>query len=294
MLSAAAGLGCAAPFCEDLSSVSLGTHADGALRRPAVLPIAGDGYLIPAPWRQRSSNYGTDELVGLVTRASRSVAREHGGGVVAVGDLSRRTGGASAEHKSHHNGRDVDLFYYAVDKQGRPVSPGDAAFRFNGEGRAVRWSPARGMRAPARAVPAHRFDSRRNWSLIRALLSDPEAEVQWIFIHRSLAALMMREAAARGEDPAVLARAAFVLREPSDAEPHDDHMHIRLYCDPADRVLGCADRGPVRWWKKMWKYMAPPYGRAADGTMQLFMENGLLETIRGELPALLFRAPLQG
>jgi len=23
----------------------------------------------------------------------------------------------------------------------------------------------------------------------------------------------------------------------------------------------CADRGPVRWWKKEWKYMSPPYGR---------------------------------
>jgi penicillin-insensitive murein endopeptidase len=256
------------------------------------LPVAGDGYLVPGPWRQRNSNHGTDELVGVVTRAARGVARDSGGGVLAVGDLSRRAGGASAEHKSHHNGRDVDLFYYAVDKVGRAVIPGEAMFRFNGDGRAVRWSPARGHKPPPRAVPPYRFDTRRNWALVRALLTDPEAEVQWIFIQRSLAAMMMRQAAEAGEDPALLARAAFVLREPTDAEPHDDHMHVRLYCDPADRAQGCVDRGPVRWWKKMWKYMAPPYGRAPDGAAQ--MEDGLLRIIRSELPVFLLPAPLQG
>ena len=46
-------------------------------------------------------------------------------------------------------------------------------------------------------------------------------------------------------------------------------MHVRLYCDPGDRRLGCADRGPVRWWKKMWKYMEaalrPPAADALGG-----------------------------
>ncbi|HET6284733.1 MAG TPA: hypothetical protein VFH73_27500, partial [Polyangia bacterium] len=76
------------------------------------------------------------------------------------------------------------------------------------------------------------------------------------------------------------------------SEPHDDHMHVRFYCDPGDRRLGCADRGPVRWWKKMWKYMAPPYGRAPDGAGQ--MEDGLLRIIRSELPVFLLQAQPQG
>ena len=97
---------------------------------------------------------------------------------------------------------------------------------------------------------------------MRALLTDPDAEVQWIFMQRSLGASLLREAAAAGDDPALLARAAYIIHEPSDSEPHDDHMHVRFYCDPGDRRFGCADRGPVRWWKKMWKYMEAPYGRA--------------------------------
>jgi len=158
--------------------------------------------------------------------------------------------------------------------------------RFSPEGRAVRWSPARGQRAPGRAVPPYRFDVRRNWAFIRALLTDADAEVQWIFIHQGLGAFLIREAAQAGEDPALLARAAFIMHQPSDAEAHDDHMHVRLYCDAADRGLGCVDRGPVRWWKKLWKYMTPPFGRGLDSPGEDALEEGLGAVIRGELPAI--------
>lgn len=277
--------GCAGVLAADGTSVSLGTHADGALRDPAMLAVEGDGYTIPGPWRGRHSNYGTDELVNVVIRAARSVERELPGGVAAIGDLSRRGGGASIEHKSHNSGRDVDVFYYAVDREGRPVRPGDALLRFAADGRAVRWSPPHGIRPPARPVPAYRLDMRRNWAFIRAMLTDPEAEVQWIFISRALGAELIRQAAEAGEDPALLARAAFIMHQPSDAEAHDDHMHVRLYCDPGDRVLGCVDRGPVRWWKKMWKYMGAPYGR--ESAVDTEMIEALGAAIRGEIPAFL-------
>jgi penicillin-insensitive murein endopeptidase len=276
---------CAGPLALDGTSTSLGTHADGALRNPTALPVEGDGYVVPGPWRERHSNYGTDELVGALVRATRSVERALPGGVAAVGDLSRRGGGGSAEHKSHQNGRDVDVFYYAIDRDGQPVHPGQTMLRFNAEGRAVRWSPPKGTPAPARPVPAYRFDTKRNWALIRALLSDPDAEVQWIFVQRDLAALLIREATLAGEDPALLARAAFILHQPSDAEAHDDHMHVRVYCDPADRGQGCVDRGQIRWWKKLWKYMAPPYGRGPASAVEQAIDD-LGTAIRGELPAL--------
>jgi penicillin-insensitive murein endopeptidase len=259
-LLAGAG-GCAGPLAFEFGSASIGTHADGTLRHPVTLPFEGDGYMIPSPWRARRANFATEELVGAVVRASREVARNDPGGVAAIGDLSRRAGGGSAEHKSHQSGRDVDVFFYGIDRDGRPVLPGDAMFHFAPDGKAVRWSPPHGVRAPAGAVPVVRFDARRNWAFVRALLSDPESEVQWIFIHRALASALLNEATLEGDDPAVVARASFIMKQPSDAEVHDDHMHVRLYCAPADRRLGCVDKGPVRWWKKMWKYMSVPYGR---------------------------------
>jgi penicillin-insensitive murein endopeptidase len=290
LTAVSAGGGCAAAFYYDGSSASLGISSGGTIREAARLPPDGDGYTVPGPWRARSSNFGTEELVGLVVRSARSVERRLPGGVAAIGDLSRRAGGASVEHRSHQNGRDVDVFYYALDAAGRPVRPGDSMFRFNPEGRAVRWSPPHGQRAPARPVPAYRFDVARNWAMVHALITDPGAEVQWIFMQHGLAALLMREAARAGEDPAVLARAAFILHEPTDSEPHDDHMHVRLYCDPSDRAAGCVDRVPVRWWKKLWKYMAPPFGRAPDRPEDV--AAAVLDVMRGELPPLFFRRAL--
>jgi penicillin-insensitive murein endopeptidase len=253
--------GCVGPLALEGGSASIGATGDGTVRGPVELPVEGDGYTVPARWRPRHSNYGTDELVGLVVRAARAVDRALPGGTAAIGDLSRRAGGASVEHKSHQSGRDVDVFFYATDAAGRAVAPGEAMIRYGAVGQALRWSPAHGFAAPAAPVPAYRFDDARNWAFVRALLTDGDAEVQWIFIQHDLGALLLQAATAAGEDPALVARAAFILHEPTDSEPHDDHMHVRLYCDPSDRRLGCADRGPVRWLKKGWKYMAPPYGR---------------------------------
>ena len=110
--------------------------------------------------------------------------------------------------------------------------PGDAMLHFAPDGRAVRWSPPHGVRAPAGAVPAVRFDARRNWAFVRALLSDPEGEVQWIFIHRALAAALLHEATLAGDDPAVVARASFIMKQPSDAEvarrPHARPPLLRI------------------------------------------------------------------
>jgi penicillin-insensitive murein endopeptidase len=259
---AAAGAGCAGPLANDGSSASVGSPADGTLRTPVELPMEGDGYAIPARWRPRHSNWGTEELVGVIARAARAVSRELPGGVAPVGDLSRRGGGASVEHRSHQNGRDVDVFFYSLDAAGRPARPGEAMIHYGTQGQAVRWSPAKGLAPPAAPVPAHQFDAARNWAFVRALLTDEEAEVQWIFIDRPLAALLLKAASEAGEDPALVARASVVMHAPSDSERHDDHMHVRLYCDPADRSLGCVDRGPTRWLKKSWKYMAQPFGRA--------------------------------
>jgi penicillin-insensitive murein endopeptidase len=292
LLSALAGGGCAGPLAFDGSSASLGLTGDGTVRAPIELPLDGDGYTVPAPWRLRHSNYGTEELVGVVVRAARAVDRALPGGTAAIGDLSRHAGGASAEHKSHQSGRDVDVFFYATDSRGRPVAPGDAMIRYGAAGQAVRWSPARGFAPPAAPVPAYRFDAARNWAFVRALLTDEDAEVQWIFIKRELAARVIAAATQAGEDPALVARAAFILHEPTDSEPHDDHMHVRLYCDSSDRWLGCVDRGPVRWWKKDWKYMSPPYGRG-DGRRD--RASRAASAVRdGELPLGLGAGALRG
>ena len=65
------------------------------------------------------------------------------------------------------------------------------------------------------------------------------------------------------EDPSLVERADAILHQPGDSLPHDDHLHVRVFCAGDDRAFGCVDRGPVRWWKKRYKYMPPVVSRAA-------------------------------
>jgi penicillin-insensitive murein DD-endopeptidase len=259
----------------DGTSVSFGSAAEGALRDGSRLPVDGDGWEVPPSWRHRQANYGTDELVDALVRAGRRLAREHAGSRVQYGDISPRGGGGSARHRSHQNGRDVDIFLFGADEKGKPLGPLDAMVPFGADGRSKSWKDGDGN---TRVAWGRRFDDARNWATVRALLTDPGVEVQWIFLHDALIKRLLAWAAEKNEDPELVARAAAVLAQPARALPHDDHMHLRVYCDPADVPFGCVDRGPVRWVKKHQKYL---------GTRALADESGLVGRGGAKLPALL-------
>ncbi len=236
-------------------SVSIGTHSRGALIGAIALPEQGDGYLIHSDWRKRGRNFAIEELVVGLTRSFAKVQQTAPGGAAYVGDLSLRRGGRTSLHRSHESGRDVDIFYYATGADDRPLVDLPTMLRFAADGRVAGWAPGGAGRRIREPLPEARFDERRNWSLLAALLSQPDIEVQWIFMSKPLADLCLQEAERAGANPALLARAREILRQPSDSQPHDDHMHVRVFCPSHDRAFGCLDKGPRRWWKKRWKYM---------------------------------------
>jgi penicillin-insensitive murein endopeptidase len=240
----------------DGTSVSVGTFNRGLLRRGHALPLKGDGYTIPNLWRQRDARYGTDELTSAIIAAARRVRREYPGGTLGIGDLSPRGGGDSKLHRSHENGRDADLIYYALDAKDKPIAPVDSMPRYLGPDLSAHDpAPTDGVTFGP-YTPRH-FDVKRNWALVRALLEDPHIEVQFLFCNEKLKERMLDYAQSIGEDPDLLDRAANLLHQPGDSLPHDDHLHLRIYCSADDRPYGCVDRGPVRWWKKRYKYMPP-------------------------------------
>ena len=254
--------GCVGPgYFSDGTSVSVGAFNRGALRRGARLPARGEGWVIPQLWQTRGNNFATDELVAAVEHAARRVRREYPGAILGVGDMSQRGGGSNVLHRSHENGRDLDLIYYAVDDKGKPVLPADSMPRY----------PFFDLRARDPLPPEHGvvfgpfstrfFDVKRNWALVRALLEEPGIEIQYLFIHARLRERLLAYAAEQGEDPALLERAEAILHQPGDSAPHDDHLHVRIFCAESDRALGCRDVGPVRWWKKRYKYMPPTVPR---------------------------------
>jgi penicillin-insensitive murein endopeptidase len=250
----------------DFSSVSVGTFNAGLLRRGARLPPRGEGYLIPPLWQARGANYGTDELVAMIERAAARVAREYPGAQLGLGDLSLRGGRDSELHRSHRAGRDADLIFYAVDERGRPVAPVNSMPRYGTDDRRARPPGPQEHGVVYGPFSPRWLDLPRTWALVRALLEDPEAEVQYLFCHERIRQQLLAHARAIGDDEALIGRAEALLRQPSDSAVHDDHLHLRIHCADDDRAYGCLDRGPMRWWKKRWKYMPPraPLGTGDD------------------------------
>jgi penicillin-insensitive murein endopeptidase len=254
--------GCVGTLASDGSSASLGSHSRGALLHGVAIPWEGRGYAIPNEWRHRDHRYATSEVVTWLIGAFAQVEQSVPGSVSHLGDLSSRRGGDSVMHRSHESGRDIDLFYFACTRDNQPLDSLPAMLHFDGEGRATRWSVGRPTRVAHEPVPDAHFDARRNWLLLRALLTTPGVHIQWIFAHRTLSDLMLAEGQRAGAAEELLAQARALLHHPTDSQPHDDHMHVRVFCDLRDRLDGCSDKGPRRWLKKHWKYLSAGGGSA--------------------------------
>jgi penicillin-insensitive murein endopeptidase len=200
-------------------------------------------------------------------RAARQVARAHPGATLGVADLSRRGGGESPEHRSHHTGRDADLHFFSVDDAGKPLPPPSIVMeRYGANGVALPSEVPPPVGETVVAGPTRRFDAQRNWMLVRALIEDPVADVQWLFVASSLEERMLAYAQAAGEPPWLITQASEVMHQPLDSAGHNDHLHVRVYCSPDDRAQGCVDRGPSRWYKKLLKYDRPLVASSRTGT----------------------------
>lgn len=258
-LPLAGTLSCAGPnLWTDQTSVSTGHVHGGRVRRPARLGLRGVGYQVPDKWRRRGFHYGTDELVAALQHAAARVKARFWRSTAGFADLSPALGGPSKWHKSHQAGRDVDVLFYTKLTDGTSLPPpAEDMIVLSGEGRPI---------LPAEYTDGYgdpqwserRFDARKNWLFIETLLRDPTIRVQWIFISRGLEALLLAEARKRERPEWIVSYAETVMQQPGDSLPHDDHMHVRIYCSRADRFHGCEDRGPV-WHheKKAYKYDGP-------------------------------------
>ncbi|HET6585792.1 MAG TPA: penicillin-insensitive murein endopeptidase [Nannocystaceae bacterium] len=249
---------CAGPnLLTDLTSVSTGRSNRGRIRSPARLALRGLGYRVSERWKERGFQYGVDELVAAVERAAARVHAKDRRAVLGVADFSRQRGGSSRWHNSHHSGRDVDLLFYTVDARGKPLAPPDEMMTFDKDGKPyVGPGNAAGYKDPAWAE--RRFDVRRNWELIEALLTDASIRVQWVFVAEALEAQLLGWARRNGRPRSVIEYARVVMNQPKDAPPHDNHFHVRIYCSRADRFHGCEERGVI-WQheKKTFKYGGP-------------------------------------
>lgn len=181
-------------------------------------------------WRLRGNRYGTDELLDLITGVGRRLSATKGPRLV-VADLSGPNGGESRKwHKSHQNGRDVDLVYFMRDAKGVPM-----------EADAMRVFDPRGT---ARDGSEITVDIGRTWLLVKELVTAHEATVQWVFMYEPIAVKVIEHAVMTNEPEELVARVRLALKQPGDSAPHNDHMHVRVYCSDRDHSFGCVDIGP--------------------------------------------------
>jgi penicillin-insensitive murein endopeptidase len=239
---------------------SLGSTSAGVVWSGAELADRGEGFLRGRPGEE--TRVGVPRLVHALGRAATEVrARFPGSADLRIGDIGAPHGGHHPRHASHRAGRDVDILFYVEDAAGRPV-PSAGFVAFSRFGHAF---------APDGSL--YFFDDARNWELVRTLLTDDTIEVQWIFVSRGLEVRLLAYALEHEHDPDVLFRAPYVLQQPENARPHDDHFHVRVFCSPDERAEGCRDLGP------RWPWLRPAV-EEASGVPPTLDDAPLLEVLR--------------
>jgi penicillin-insensitive murein endopeptidase len=210
----------------DAQSLSMGKSSEGRLLGAKALQSGEAVRTLPRRHERRCLNWGTPRLVDALRRAGEVVRQASSDAPpLGVGDLSKARGGPIRPYsRSHQSGRDADLAFYQLDEQGQPV-PAEDLLAFDAQGQT-----GNGKR---------RFDRRRNWLLVRALLEDKGLDVQWMFISKPLRQALLEEARSLKEPAWLLERAEQVLHQPTDSRPHNDHFHLRIRCTPEERAVGC-------------------------------------------------------
>lgn len=179
-----------------LGSISMGFVEEGRLINGVPFP-QGDGWTVVSP----DATYGTQETVDFVAAAIRQVKAEHPDAPpLRVNQISAREGGYLRPHKTHQNGRDVDLgFYY----------PGGQTVRVREREKVI--------------------DVALNWALVKALVM--QGDVQFILVDQRVQKVLFEHAKKAGEDSAWLdslfhAGRSSILQH---ARRHRDHFHVRYF-----------------------------------------------------------------
>jgi penicillin-insensitive murein endopeptidase len=223
------------------ASTSIGTPGDGRLEGGVPLPMQGKGFRFNDR-RSSDARYATAEVIAAIMRAARVVDTALPGSELVVNDISLPQGGPIDHHGSHRVGRDADILFYMLGDDGGPTPSVGAPLDPDGVG-----FDFKDLSVGEDDVRV-RLDAQRTWLFVAALLDDPGAEVQRIFVAEHLRSMLLAEAERSGADKAIVQRFADITCQPS--YPHDDHLHVRWFCSAEDLGKGCLDLPPLYPWQR--------------------------------------------
>ncbi len=187
-----------------LGSISVGFVESGRMVNSVRVPESEE-WIVVSP----ELAWGTQETIDYVTQAIREVRAQYPKAPpLRVNQLSSRDGGYLRPHKSHQNGRDVDLgFYYPTAE-------------------------------PIRVRERERYiDLELNWALIKSLAM--HTDVQMILVDKRVIKVLYEHALRKGENKEWLdslfnAGAQSLVKH---AKRHRDHFHVRFF-NPRAQELG--------------------------------------------------------
>ncbi len=184
--------------CQALT-VSYGRPYQGRLENGVVFPNQFPGYHM----RDESRSYTTPEVVGALLDAIEAVRTQFPDTCdLFLADFTCAGGGSAIHHRSHQNGRDVDIGMYA--KGNRPLNS-------------------------LVAMSEENLDAAKTWCLIENLIASQR--VQYIFLDRRVQRVLYDYAVTRGYDQAYLQRVFGNVRGSliQHVRNHYDHMHVRFF-----------------------------------------------------------------
>ena len=166
--------------------------------------------------RRKDRSWGTPRMIDTLIRASEEVAwLAQDADPVAIGDLSKRGGGALPPHKSHRGGSDADVgIFYKKGQKGKQ----SLGFK---------------------TVTHKDFDHETNWIFVQALLGT--GNVERILLDQELVDELRDYVIKQGEMTKDEAYRVFLTKTSPSAwtrhgvihhvKGHKNHYHIRTFCE---------------------------------------------------------------
>jgi penicillin-insensitive murein endopeptidase len=214
-------------------STSIGSPGAGEVRGAVALPDLGPGFKHNER-RPYAARFGTVELVQALINAAAAGPAED---VVVINDLGLDRGGPIKQHGSHQSGRDVDVLFFSLDTKGKPVP--SVGVPVDPKGRGIDFKD---LAVRSDDVDL-RFDAKRTWRFVAALIEATGTDLQRIFIVEHVRTMLLAEAERVKAPKKIKERFELITCQPET--PHDDHMHIRLFCSAEDIAAGCIDGSPM-------------------------------------------------
>jgi penicillin-insensitive murein endopeptidase len=214
-------------------STSIGSPGAGEVRGAVALPDQGPGFRYNQR-RPYGARFGTVELVQALINAAAAGSADD---IVVINDLGLDGGGPIKQHGSHQSGRDVDVLFFSLDTKGKPVP--SVGVPVDPKGRGIDFKD---LAVRSDDVDL-RFDAKRTWRFVAALIEATGTDLQRIFIVEHVRTMLLAEAERVKAPKKIKERFELITCQPET--PHDDHMHVRLFCSAEDIAAGCIDGSPM-------------------------------------------------